>query len=74
MMLQTNYQDSWCFCLGEDFKSFHYISLCKTCDVRERANFVPLAITYTILIEVHQMMLYTKYQSSRPSCLGEEDF
>ena len=42
------------------------ISLCKTCDPQAGAFFSPRGITWTTLIEVHWVILHTKYQGSRP--------
>ena len=46
----------------------------QTCDHRGTANFDPMGIVWTVLVEVHLEMLHTKYQSSAPSSLREEDF
>ena len=45
-----------------------------TCDPCDRASFDPWDIIWTNLIEVLKEMLYTKYQSSRPSSFREEEF
>ena len=39
-----------------------------------RGHFGPRGIIYTILLEVHKVMLHTKYQSSRPYAFRQEDF
>ena len=41
---------------------------------RVGANLHPRSIIWTNLVEVHQKMLHTKYQSSSPYGLGQEDF
>ena len=56
------------------FKDFPYVSLRKSGDLRGGANFDPRGIIWTNLVEHHYMMLYTKYQSSRPGSYREEDF
>ena len=38
------------------------------------ANIDPRGIIWTILVELHQMMLHAKYLSPRPCGFGEEDF
>ena len=38
------------------------------------ANLDPWSIIKTNLAEVHQKMLHTKYESSSPYYLGQEDF
>ena len=37
-------------------------------------HFGPRGIIYTNLLEVHKVMLHTKYQSSRPYGFRQEDF
>ena len=57
-------------------KIFHvspYISLCKGFDSRGAIIFGPRGIVYTNLLEVHKVMLHTKYQSSRPYGFRQED-
>ena len=46
----------------------------QTCDPRVGANFDPRGIIWKILVEDYLEMLHTKYQSSAPSSLREEDF
>ena len=36
--------------------------------------FGPMGIIQTTLVEVHKVMLHTKYQSSRPYGFRQEDF
>ena len=54
------------------FQCFSYISLCKTCDPRGGPIFGPRGIIWTNLVEVHSMMLHTKYQGSRPCGFRQE--
>ena len=49
------------------FSRFPCISLCKTFDPRGWAIFGPRGIIWTNLVEVHWVMLHTKYQGYRPS-------
>ena len=49
-------------------------SYVPTSDPRGRASFDPRGIIWTNLVEVIKEMLYTKYQSSRPSSFREEEF
>ena len=51
-----------------------YISLSKARDPCGVAFFGPRGLIRTNLIEVHQMMLHTKYQGSRPCGFRQEDF
>ena len=51
-----------------------YISLSKACDPWGVAIFGPRGLISTNLVEVHQMMLHTKYQGTRPCGLRQEDF
>ena len=39
----------------------------STCDPQRRASFDPRGIIWTNLVEVHKEMLYTKYESPKPS-------
>ena len=58
-------------------KNFEARLLCShvpACDPRDRASFDPRGIIWTNLVEVLKEMLYTKYQSSRPSSFREEEF
>ena len=60
-----------------DKKIFHvspYISLHKACDPLGGAIFSHGAIICTNLVEVHRVMLHTKYQCSRPYSFRQEDF
>ena len=59
----------------EDFFSwFSYINLCKTCDPWNGAIFGPRGITGIVLVEVHQVMLHTKYQIYRSCGFRQEGF
>ena len=49
-------------------------SYVPTWDPRDGASFDSRGIIWTNLVEVHQKMLHTKYQSSSPYRLGQEDF
>ena len=49
-------------------------SYVPSCDPWGRANFDPKGIIWTKLVEVHKEMLYTKYQSCRPSSFREVEF
>ena len=66
----TTYQISKLYALWfQTRKIFHvapFISLCKTRDPRGRAIFGNRAIILTNLVEVHKVMLHTKYKNSRP--------
>ena len=64
VMLNTKYQGSWpCGFRQKDFFTF---SLCKTFYPRGGAIFDPRGIIWTHFVEVHYVMLHTKYQGSRP--------
>ena len=52
-----------------DKKNFEVGPFVPTCDPRGGASFNPKGI-----IDVHKEMLYTKYESCRPSRTREEDF
>ena len=66
MMLHTKYQGSRpCGLRQECFFTFPYISLCKTFDPQDRPIFSSSKILCIILVEVHLVMLLTKYQGSR---------
>ena len=59
----------------EDFFMFlPYISLCKACDPIGRVIFGPRGIMETNLVEVHKVMLHTKYQSYRPYGFRQDFF
>ena len=59
-------------------KSSFFVPIVPTCDThpppRGGAGFDPQDIIWTNLIEVHTEMLTTKYQTSRPSSFGEDEF
>ena len=58
-------------------KNFEDGLLCSyvpTCDPHDWPSFNPWGTIRTNLVEVHREMLYTKYQSSRPSSFKEEEF
>ena len=76
MILHTKHQGSrpYGFKQEDFFNVFLCISLCKTCDPRDGAIFGPRDIILTNLQNVHQVMLYTKYQGSRPCGFRQEDF
>ena len=46
----------------------------QTCDPRDGAQFDLRGIIWTTLVEVHQEMLHTKYQTSAPSSFRKEEF
>ena len=46
----------------------------QICDPWGGASFDLRGIIWTTLVEVHQEMLHTKYQSSAPSTFREEEF
>ena len=52
---------------------FSYISLSKACDPWGVAIFGPWGLIWTNLVEVHQMMLLTKYQGSRLCGFRQEE-
>ena len=65
MMLHTRYlSSSVCGLRGEDFLSFHNISLCKTRPPQGGANFDPRVMILTNLVKDLYMMLHTIYLSS----------
>ena len=75
MLPYTKYESSRpCGFGDEDFKKFSYIFQCKTFDPWGGTIFDPRGILSTIFLEDLQMFPYTKYESSRPSGFGEEDF
>ena len=75
MMLHTKYQGSTPYGFRQDFfLCFPYISLCKTCDPRGVAIFCFRGIIRTNLVEVHKVMLHTKYQGAMPKGFRQEDF
>ena len=74
-MLYTKYQGSKPNGFRqEDFHVFPYISLCKTFDPWGIPIFGPRCIFRTNLVEVHYVMLHTKYQGSWPCDFRQEDF
>ena len=46
-------------------------SYVPTCDPQGRASFDPRGIKWTNLVRIHQEMINTKYQGSRPSTFRE---
>ena len=83
MMLNTKYQGSRpCGFRQEDFVTFSYISLCKTCDPQGQAflapgpgQFWPKGYNLNKLDRGPLgVMLNTKYQQSRLSSFRQEDF
>ena len=65
MMLHTKHQGFRTCGLETIFSCFPYIRLCKTSDPPpDRPIFGPSGIILTKLVEVHLMMLHTKYQDS----------
>ena len=56
------------------FKNFLLYLYVKSETPQHRANFRARAITWTVLVEGHLMMLHVKYYSSSPYGLGQEDF
>ena len=56
------------------FDVFPYISQCKICDPQGGANFSPRGIISANLVEVHRVMLHTKYQGSRSFGFRQEFF
>ena len=58
-------------------KNFDFCPLCsyvQNCDPRGGANLDPRGIILTNLVEIHKEMLYTQYESSRPSIFKEAEF
>ena len=53
-----------------------YVPTCDTAHPQPLGgvSFEPRGILRANLVEVHKEMLYTKYQSSRPSSFKEEEF
>ena len=75
MMLHTKYQGSRHHGFRqEDFFVSPYISLCKACDPQGGVIFGPWGIIQINLVEVHKVMLHTKYQNSRPHGFRQVDF
>ena len=75
MMLQAKYESSSPYGLGqEDFEKFLLYLYVKSKNPQHRTNFHSRAIIWSILVEGHYMMLQTKYESSSPYGLGQEDF
>ena len=76
MMLDTKYKGSrpYGFRKEDFFHVIPYISPCKTCDPWGEAIFGPRGMILTNLVEVHKVMLHTKYQGSRPYVIRPEDF
>ena len=50
------------------------ISLSKECDPWSVAIFGPRGLISTNLVDIHQVMLHTKYQGSRTYGFRQEDF
>ena len=76
-MLHAKYQNSRPSSFrDEEFEVCLLWSYVPTCAYPHlgRASFDPRGITWTNLVEVYKEMLHTKYQSSRPSSLREEEF
>ena len=57
----------------EEFWGLPSLFLCSNLWPRRR-SFDPRGIILTHLVEIHKEMLYTTYQSSRPSSFKEEEF
>ena len=74
-MLKTKYQSSTPSSFrGKEFWRWDSLFLCSNLWPRVGANLDPRSIIWTNLVEVHQEMLHTKYQSSSPYGLGQIDF
>ena len=50
------------------------LSRCKICDLRGWNIFGPKEIIRADLVEVHKVMLHTKYRGLRPCCFIPEYF
>ena len=75
MMIYAKKQSPGAFTFGEeDFLSFLNISLCKNNDPRGGVNFDPRDIIWTILVEVHKMMMHANYKSPVTFWFEKEDF
>ena len=57
----------------KNFESWSSLALVLTFDPLGRACFDPHGHHMNNLVEVHQEMLHTKYQSSRPSSFKKEE-
>ena len=74
-MLRNKYQGSrLCGSKKKIFTSFPYIMLYKTCDPEGGTIFDPRCIIKINLVEVHLLMLNTKYQGSLLCSFRQEDF
>ena len=74
-MLHTKYQNSMASSFREkEFWRWASLFLCSNLWPQVGTSFDPRGIICTNLVEVHQKMLHTKYQSSSPYGLGQEDF
>ena len=75
-MLHAKYQSSRPSSFrDEEFWIWSILVLCsKLCAPWARASFDPRSIIWTNLVEIHNEILYTNYESSRPSSLKEEEF
>ena len=60
--------------LGTASLHISYIIIWKTNDPQGGANIDPRGIIWTILVEVHSMMLHAQYLSPRPCGFREKDF
>ena len=58
----------------KNFEDWLLCSYAPTCDPRGMTGFDPRGIKWTNLVKVQKEMIYTKYQSSRPSSFREEEF
>ena len=58
---------------AEEFWRLASLFYVPTCDPRGVASFDLRGIIWTNFVEIHKEMLYTKYQSSRPSSFREEE-
>ena len=75
VMLHTKYQSSRPYGFRqEDFLCFSLYKPKKSMWSLARGHFGPRGIIYTIMLEVHKVMLHTKYQSSRPYGFRQGDF
>ena len=75
MMLHTKYQGSRpCDFRQEDFFMFSYLAYVDYVTPWGRAIFGPRGHNLVNLIVVHEVMLHTKYQGSRPCILDKKIF
>ena len=73
--VQTKYHRSrpYGFRQEDFFYVSPYLNLCTACDPWGVAIYGPRGLNWTNMVEVHKMMLHTKYQGSRPCGFRQEN-